>query len=157
MAPPGVNARALLGRQATANSAGREVLAAALVLVMVVGSLALWLAVPAGWLWIASHIEGSLQPSMKSFVAIAVGMPTTMIVLFWALRWLDAVHREVRGAGQAKRLAPAWRRSLGDERNPLIPASALDVILVSTAVVAVLAFLAWFFLFAGSSLPAPVN
>jgi hypothetical protein len=52
-------------------------------------------------------------------------------------------------------MAPAWRRSLSEERDLQAPTSALDIILAATAIAAMLALVVWFFVFAGSSLPSP--
>lgn len=135
-------------------SRGREIVALGLILVMVLGSLTLWLAVPLAWLWGASHVHQSLDPSFGSYMAIAIGIPTTMLVLFMLLRRVDAVHRDLTGAGVDERpVPPPWRRSMRDERNMHAPTSALDIILVATAIAAGLVMLLWFAFFAGSPLP----
>jgi hypothetical protein len=130
------------------------VAAASLVCLMILGSLVLWLAVPLAWLWLASHIDGSLDASLKAYAAVAVGVPTTMLALFWLLRRVDLVHQRITGSAPSKRLAPAWRRSLSEERNLHAPTSALDTILAATAIVALIALVVWFFFFAGSPLPS---
>ena len=127
--------------------------AASLIVLMVLGSLILWLAVPVAWLWLASHIDGSLDASLKAYGVIAVGVPSTMLILFALLRRLDDAHRRLTGSVPDKRLAPAWRRSLSDERDLHAPTSALDIILAGTAITALIALVLWFFLFAGSPLP----
>ena len=67
--------------------------ATGLILVMVLGSLLLWLAVPIGWLWVASQINRSLDPSFGAYILIAIGIPATMLAMFMLLRRVDAVHR----------------------------------------------------------------
>jgi hypothetical protein len=129
------------------------VAAASLVVLMVLGSLTLWLAVPVAWLWLGSHIDESLDASLRAYAAIAVGVPVTMLALFLLLRRLDLAHQRLTGSEHGKRLAPAWRRSLSEERDLHAPTSALDIILAGTAITAVLALVVWFFFFAGSSLP----
>jgi hypothetical protein len=130
-----------------------DLAATALVVLMVLGSLVLWLAVPVAWLWVASHIDTSIEASMRAYGAVAVGVPLTMLALFWLLRRLDSFHQRLTGSTPSRRLAPAWRRSLSEERDLHAPTSALDIILAGTAVAAVIALVVWFFLFAGSSLP----
>jgi hypothetical protein len=127
--------------------------ATVLVLLMVLGSLTLWLAVPVAWLWIGSRIDSSLDASLRAYGAIAAGVPATMLVIFWLLRRIDLAHQRVTGSIPTKRLAPAWRRSLTEERDVHPQSSALDVILAGTAVSAVIALVVWFFLFAGSPVP----
>jgi hypothetical protein len=133
---------------------GRSLAALALIVIMVVGSLTLWLAVPLGWLWVASKINQSLDPSFGAYVAVAIGIPATMLVLFTLLRRVDAVHQALTGTlAEAKPVPPPWRRSLRDERNMHAPTSALDIILVATAIAAGVVLLVWFAFFAGSPLP----
>ena len=130
---------------------------AGLIVLMVLGCLMLWLAVPVAWLWLGSQIDSSFEASFRAYGAIAVGLPLTMLLLFAALRRVDLVHQRLTGTGQStKKLAPAWRRSLSEERDLHAPTSALDIILGVTAVLAVVALVVWFFLFAGSPLPNSV-
>jgi hypothetical protein len=127
--------------------------AAGLIVLMVLGSLMLWLAVPVAWLWVASHIDDSLEASFRAYAAVAIGVPATMLIMFALLRRLDDAHRRLTGAVETKKLAPAWRRSLSEERDLHAPTSALDIILAGTAIAAAIALAIWFFFFAGSSLP----
>jgi hypothetical protein len=127
--------------------------AAGLIVLMVLGSLMLWLAVPVAWLWVASHIDDSLQASFKAYAAVAIGVPVTMLIMFALLRRLDDAHQRLTGPVATKKLAPAWRRSLSEERDLHAPTSALDIILAATAIAAAIALAIWFFFFAGSSLP----
>ena len=130
--------------------------ASGLIVLMVLGSLVLWLAVPVAWLWVASHIDDSLEASFRAYAAIAIGVPTTMLIMFALLRRLDNAHQQLTGHVEEKKLAPAWRRSLSEERDLHAPTSALDIILASTAIAAAVALVIWFFFFAGSSLPGAV-
>jgi hypothetical protein len=133
---------------------GRELVAFVLLVVMVVGSFILWLAVPLGWLWVGSKLNQSLDPSFGAYVAIAIGIPATMLLLFTLLRRVDAAHQALTGTlSDAKPVPPPWRRSMRDERNMHAPTSALDIILVATAIAAGLVLLVWFAFFAGSPLP----
>ena len=127
--------------------------AAGLVVLMVLGSLMLWLAVPVAWLWVASHIDDSLEASFRAYAAVAIGVPATMLIMFALLRRLDDAHQRLTGPVATKKLAPAWRRSLSEERDLHAPTSALDIILAATAIAAAIALAVWFFFFAGSSLP----
>jgi hypothetical protein len=128
-------------------------LSAGLIAVMVAGSLVLWLAVPVAWLWVASQIDDSIEASMKAYLVVVVGVPLSMLFMFWLLRRLDLMHQRITGSQKRDTLPPAWRRSLSEARDPHAPTSALDVILVGTAIAALVALVVWFFAFAGSSLP----
>lgn len=132
----------------------RGLAAFGLIVVMIVGSMTLWLAVPLGWLWVASKINQSLDPSFGAYAAVAVGIPATMLLLFTGLRRLDAAHRALTGTvTDGIPAPPPWRRSMRDARDVRTPTSALDVILVATAITAGMVLVVWFAFFAGSPLP----
>ena len=113
--------------------------ASLLIVIMFFGSLVLWVGVPVGWLWIGSQ----LQPSSGLATAIGammIGMLLTIALLVTFLAWVNRKHVELQEA----------RGSFGEG------ATALELVLVSSAVVAVLGFAIWFFGFSGSS-PIPLN
>ena len=111
----------------------------ALVLVMLAGCLFLWIGVPLGWLWIGSQVQGSASLGTAMMVTM-VGIIVTIIVVVVGLSWLNRWHAELRE-----------RRD-----RPTGGVSALEVILVSSAGIAVVGFGIWFFGFAGAS-PVPLN
>ena len=111
----------------------------ALVLLMLAGCLFLWVGVPVIWLWIGSQVESSA--SLGTAMAVAMtGIVVTIVVVAGGLAWLNRCHVEL----QERRGVPVGN------------SSALEVIFVSSAGIAVVAFGIWFFGFAGAS-PAPLN
>jgi hypothetical protein len=122
----------------------------ALLAAMCAGSVMLWLGVPAGWIWLASRLT-----STNHFVFLAAlgCCPPTMIALLGGLARLQDAYGRLGGDDTRKRrVPPAWRRSLRAERRPHQPPTALDVILVVSAVCAVMALHAWFFFLSNSPL-----
>jgi hypothetical protein len=113
--------------------------ASLLVVIMFVGSVVLWIGVPAGWLWIGSRIEpaGGLAAAVG---AMMIGMLLTIALLVTFLAWVNRKHVELQEARGA---------FVGD-------ATALELVLVWSAIVAVAGFTVWFFGFSGSS-PIPLN
>jgi hypothetical protein len=112
----------------------------ALVLVglMLAGSVVLWVAIPVLWLWVASRIE-SATGSLGAAVGVAfVGVVVSIALMVPVLSWLSNKHREQRVA-----------RGYEDTGH-----LALEVVIVTSAGVAVAAFGAWFLLLSGSS-PIP--
>ena len=112
---------------------------AVLVLLMLAGCLFLWIGVPLGWLWIGSQVQGSASLGTALMVTMA-GVVVTVITVVAALSWLNRMHAQLREA----RNLPASNQS------------ALEVMFVVSAGLAVVVFVVWFFGFAGSS-PIPVN
>jgi hypothetical protein len=121
-----------------------------LLVAMAVGSLALWVAVPLGWIWLASRVTST---NHFVFLATLACCPVTMVAV---LRGLASLHEIYAGLGSRPkahgRLPPAWRRSLRDESHPQRDRTILDVFLVVSAVIAVVALNIWFFLFSASPL-----
>ncbi len=120
----------------------RELLAGpasvALVVAMLLGCLLLWVGVPIGWLWIGSQVQASSSLGTALAVTMA-GTIISIVILMTILSRLNRVHAE-----------------LLERRSRSQRSSALEVILVSSAGIALVSFGVWFFLFAGAS-PMPLN
>ena len=113
--------------------------ASLLVVIMFFGSVVLWVGVPAGWLWVGSQMEPASGLS-AAIGAMMIGMLLTIAGLVTFLAWVNRKHVELLEA----------RGSFGGT------ATALELVLVASAVLAVFAFGVWFFGFSGSS-PIPFN
>ncbi|MDP9345999.1 MAG: hypothetical protein M3P44_09795 [Actinomycetota bacterium] len=85
---------------------------------------------------------------------ILVGIPLLMVSVGKLLSRLNRVYAEVMGTAQTGRVTLPWHRSMRGERDAGHRTTVLDVVMVTSVALALLAFGAWFFLFAGSSLPA---
>ena len=101
--------------------------------IMVGASLLLWIGVPAGWLWVGSQIEGSSGSLGTAIAVMMVGAIVSIVALAWVLGKLNRAHERLREARGATSDAP----------------QLLEVVLVVTAAVALVAFAIWFFVFAG--------
>jgi hypothetical protein len=134
-------------------TASRQIAAALLILLMAAGSIALWLAIPVGWVYIASKLVKSSQPSMGPYLLVLVGIPVSMVVVGKLLSKLNRVYGEVTGTTPQVRVRMPWNRSMRGERDGAHPRTVLDVVMVASVSLALLCFGVWFFLFAGSSLP----
>jgi hypothetical protein len=135
-------------------AAGRALLAALLIALMAIFSVVLWLGIPIGWLYVASRIAKSSQPSMGPYVLVLVGIPASMVVVGKLLSRLNRTYGAVTGAAPAARTRSAWMKSLRGERDSARPRTILDVVMVWSVAVALVCFAIWFFAFAGSSLPS---
>ena len=129
--------------------------AALLIGLMAIGSVVLWIGVPLGWIWLASNIVDSSEPSMTPYVMVLVGIPLTMVVVGKGLSQLNRVYGEVTGTTPTVRVVLPWHRSMRGERDAGHPRTVLDVVMVCSVAVALVLFVLWFFLFAGSSIPTP--
>jgi hypothetical protein len=124
-----------------------------LIVAMILGALTLWVGSPALWLWIASQMTSSQQGRMGPYFVVAIGILASTVAVAFGLARLQRLYEQVTGQEATVRVRLAWLRSLRDDRSPDTRITVLDLILVTTAVVAILTFVVWFGFFAGSSLP----
>ena len=134
-----------------AGRVARRAEAAGLVVVMAIGSIGMWTAVPVGGLWLASQFtESFTQPSTASALMTMLGIPALMAWSGKGLAMLDRRYMRVSGTTRSKRV-PAYRRSISDSSSSP-EASVLEAMMVVSVLVAAVAFAGWFSFFAGSSL-----
>jgi heme/copper-type cytochrome/quinol oxidase subunit 2 len=111
-----------------------------LIAIMFLGSLALWVGVPLGWLWVGSRIQAKTDSVGFALLTMMTGMVVSVALLIVWLSWLNRKHvelQEVRG-------------------RTVRGSTALEHVLVASGAVALLVFTVWFFGFSGSS-PVPLN
>ena len=127
--------------------------AAFLILLMAVGSVILWLGIPIGWLYLASQMVNTSQPTLGPYILILFGIPITMFLFGKALFTLDRVFERVTGREAITEFRPPWLRSMRGERTVSRRMTVLEGVMIVSVSLALLCFGLWFFIFAGSSLP----
>jgi hypothetical protein len=149
---PARKPRAQVSNRARVERIERSTAATVLVVLMAVGSIALWTGVPIGALWLASQVSHSqTQLTAAPLLIVALGIPTALALGAKGLALLEGLRLRLTGATAPSRRVPAWRRSLSDSRSAP-PASVLDKIMVASVLAAAVSLAGWFFLFAGSPL-----
>jgi hypothetical protein len=132
---------------AVAPKALEYVLAAAIFL----GSLALWVVVPFGSLWLASRLSGDATTVVLSVLIIC---PIAMLICGLGLSALYAAYLRVSDA-QETRDRSAWLGSLSGDRRPKRGRRpVLDFSLTFSAATAIVLLLVWFFFLAENYSPA---
>ena len=122
-----------------------------LIALMAVGSVAVWTVVPLGGLWLASQLTDSItRLSAGACLVVAVGIPAAMALAGKALACLERLYMRVTDTTPVARVQPAWRRSISDSRDGS-SFGVLDRLVVASVLVAAVALVGWFFLFAGPS------
>jgi hypothetical protein len=106
---------------------------------MIIGSLVLWLGTPLLWLWIGSQIQA------HSSLGAAVG--ATFLGAVLTIVFVAAVLSKLSDLYRANQVA----RGLGDPGHVV-----LEMVLVVSATLSLVAFLIWFFFLAGAE-PLPVG
>jgi hypothetical protein len=125
-----------------------------LILVMGIGSIAMWLIVPIGWLFLASRLATGTQATLGLIVMVLVGIPISMVVIGKGLAALNRYYGRVTGTSTTTRAQLPWQRSMRGERGSTRQTTVLDIVMVVSVAFALLAFGFWFFVLAGSSLPS---
>ena len=101
------------------------------VLIMVVGSLVLWVGVPLAWLFVGGRVQGATD-SVGAAIGIAmVGAVLSIMGIAWLLARLNGIHQELKV-------------QRGEQPTPL-----LEMVMVLSAGVALVVFVVWFFLIEG--------
>jgi hypothetical protein len=128
--------------------------ACTLVALMALGSVLMWIGVPLGLMWLASHLQQGTDPSMGPYVVVILGLPIAMVVIGRALAALDRLFSRVTGYDPNDRPVPVpWLKSMRAERGSSHKRTVLDLVMIVSVVLAGIAFLAWFFLFAHPGAP----
>jgi heme/copper-type cytochrome/quinol oxidase subunit 2 len=108
-----------------------------LVLIMLGGSLLLWVGVPVAWLYIGGRVQGATNHLGAALAVTMIGAVASIVAIVPGLSWLNRKHVELREA-----------RGLESHGQ-----TALEAVMTISAIVAVIGFSVWFFIFAG---PGPV-
>jgi hypothetical protein len=109
-------------------------------LIMVIGSLVLWLGTPLLWLWIGSQIEASTSSLGAALGTTFLGAVLTIVLVAAILSRLSNFYR-----------ANCVARGMTDPGH-----FVLEMVLVVSAGVSLVAFVIWFFFLAGAE-PLPVG
>ena len=121
---------------------------------MVVVTMNIWTGGPLLALWIGSRAQPSSGPSMFAVAVAAISLGVISYALVRILARIDGVYARVAGRPSGVTRHVPWLRSMRGERPHVDKhareLSPLEVILVSTVVLAVVVFEIWFFFYSGS-------
>jgi hypothetical protein len=126
-----------------------------LIVLMALGSVALWIVIPIGWIYGISHTVKSTQPTLGPYVLILIAVPTSMFIVGKLLYRLNGVYERITGQASEVRVQMPWHRSMRGDRAPQRRTTVLEFVMMISVSLALIAFGVWFFFFAGSSLPSP--
>jgi hypothetical protein len=115
--------------------------AAFLLCLMGVGSLLLWVGIPAGWLWVAGMITA--EPTQHILLSI-LGAPVAIIAWARFLFWLNRLYLRVTVGPAAVEADP----DADEGEEPRWVRGPLEPLLVGSLWIALLAMAFWFFFLA---------
>jgi hypothetical protein len=121
---------------------------------MAVGSVAMWLGVPLGLIYLVSQLTTTTAPTLGPYLLIGFGVPIGMTIIGKCLGALDRWYGRHTGTLEQRRQA-AWLKSMrGERRTPQEGRwNVLDAVMMWSVGLALLCLGIWFFGFAGSSIP----
>jgi len=131
---------------------------AALVAASALLSINLWTGAPLLAIWVGSRVAPASGLSMGAVFVVMAVLAIAVIAIVAALARLSAAYDELTGRPVGVRRTSPWLRSMRGEREEVAArrrgSSAVERTVTIAVVLAVLALEAWFFFFAGSSLPS---
>lgn len=127
---------------------GRGAGAALLVLLMAVGSILMWIGVPVFWLWLASRLASSSQPSLGLYVLVLVGIVISMAAFGRGLGILNRIHMAMTGNIPRRRQETVWLKSMRGDATASREHGILATIMAISVGLALLCMGVWFFFFA---------
>ncbi|HSS05465.1 MAG TPA: hypothetical protein VLK89_09835 [Solirubrobacterales bacterium] len=131
----------------------RSLAASAVFVVMLLAALALWTAIPVGWIWIASKVATTQFPSEGPYAVVAIGIVVTVVLDAWLLGRLNALYMRITGTNRLAPMRPSWLKSMRDTGGTAGTTTVVEAVLMGSVLLAGAVFISWFFLLAGSPLP----
>ena len=130
----------------------------ALVVLMIAGSVTLWIGSPIFWLWLTGRLQAT-QPAMWPYVLMLTGILVTSIAVGKGLAALNRLYARTSRTGATVRIHLPWHRMRGGEHEQRAhPVTVLDVVMVVSVVVAVIALAAYYIIVQPSPIePGPAK
>jgi len=119
-----------------------------LVLLMAIGSIVMWLGVPAGTIYGASQLVDSSEPNGAVYVGILVTIVVGMAAVGKLLGVLNQYHAVLTDRVPKRREQTVWLKSMRGERGATREHGILGSVMAISVSIALLLFGIWFFFFA---------
>jgi hypothetical protein len=127
--------------------------ASAIFVVMLFTALALWTAIPVGWLWIGSQVATTQFPAEGPYAVVGIGIIATIVVDAWLIGRLNALYMQITGTNKLAPMRPAWLKSMRDSGGMQGTTTVVEAVMMGSVLLAGVVFVGWFFVLAGSPLP----
>lgn len=128
-----------------------------LVVAMVLGTLLLFPVSPLFWLWFGARVSfwttGSGALTAQVALLILVGLVGSTVAIAKLLGALNRAHMKLTGLASGRTQARAWNKSMRDDRANTRDRGLLEIIMVATVGVAIVAMVVWWALNPHITLP----
>jgi hypothetical protein len=131
----------------------RGLAASAIFVLMLLAALALWTAIPVGWIWIGSKVAHTPFPEEGPYAVVAAGIIVTIVFDAWLIGRLNALYVRLTGTNRLEPMRPTWLKSMRDSGGLSGTTTVVEAVMMGSVLLALLVFVAWFFLLAGSPIP----
>lgn len=126
----------------------RKLAAGLLLVLMFLGGIFMWAGNPYLWIRVTAAQADTQSLSMAQAFFILVAIAITGFVMVKVLAWLNGLYTDARGGTNEVRIQMPWNASMRDGREPVRTTTALDVVMVVSVSIALVAATIWFFFFA---------
>ncbi len=131
----------------------RGLAASSIFVLMLFTALALWTAIPLGWIWIGSQVSDTQFPTEGPYAVVAFGILLTIVLDAWLIGRLNVLYVRVTGTNRLAPMRPSWLKSMRDTGGAAGTTTVVEAVMMGSVLLAGFVFVAWFFLLAGSPLP----
>lgn len=128
--------------------------ASSIFILMLFAALALWTAIPLGWIWIGSKVSETQFPSEGPYAVVAIGIIVSVVIDAWLIGVLNSAYMRLTGTDRLAPMRPNWLKSMRDSTAPAGTTTVVEAVMMGSVLLAGAVFAAWFLLLAGSPLPS---
>src|SRR5580765_7092609 len=82
--------------------------------VMLLTALALWTAIPLGWIYIGSKVADTQFPAEGPYAVVGVGILVTIVLDAWLIGRLNQLYVRITGTNRLTPMRPSWLKSMRD-------------------------------------------
>ena len=135
------------------HGAARGLAASLIFVAMLVAALAIWTAIPLGWVYIGSKVSHTQFPSEGPYFVVAAGIVVSVILMAWAIGRLNRLYIQLTGTNRLAPMRPTWLKSMRDTSPRAGTTTVVEAVLMGSVLLAGACLTVWFFLLAGSPIP----
>lgn len=136
-----------------ARRAGQGVAAGFVFLAMLLAAFSLWTAIPLSWIYIGSKLSQTQFPSGGPYAIVAVGIVVSILAVAWLIGRLNNLYVRITGTNRLEPIRPTWLKSMRDAAPARSSVTVVEAVLMTSVMLAALAFTLWYVLWAGSPIP----
>jgi len=120
---------------------------------MLLAAFSLWTAIPLSWIYIGSKLSQTQFPSGGPYAIVGIGIVASILIVAWLIGRLNNLYVRITGTNRLDPVRPTWLKSMRDATPVRSSVTVVEAVLMTSVMLAVLAFTVWYVLWAGSPIP----